>query len=150
MELETNNSNRNQKQEIYPDNKISQRYPLVKIKFLCNIAKVSRSGYYNYLSSASTRKLKEQQDQQDFSIINEAYSFRGYAKGSRSICMRLKHQNIIMNRKKIQRLMRKYDLQCPIRKANPYRKLRKISVAATICENIANQEFPTKLHINYF
>ena len=31
--------------------------------------------------------------------------------------------NIIMNRKKIQRIMRKYNITCPIRKANPYKRI---------------------------
>ena len=34
--------------------------------------------------------------------------------------------NIIMNRKKIQRIMRKYNITCPIRKANPYSVLLRL------------------------
>ena len=33
-----------------------------------------------------------------------------------------KKSGFVFNRKKIQRLMRKYNIECPIRKANPYRK----------------------------
>ena len=33
--------------------------------------------------------------------------------------------NIIMNRKKIQRITRKYNITCPIRKANPYKRIAK-------------------------
>ena len=32
---------------------------------------------------------------------------------------------IIYNRKRIQRIMRKYNIVCPIRKANPYRRMAK-------------------------
>ena len=37
--------------------------------------------------------------------------------------------NIIMNRKKIQRIMRKYNITCPIRKANPYKRIAKATGA---------------------
>jgi hypothetical protein len=41
--------------------------------------------------------------------------------------MRLLHANppVHMNIKKIRRLMKKYQLLCPIRKANPYRRMAK-------------------------
>lgn len=32
---------------------------------------------------------------------------------------------VIMNLKKIRRLMNKYNLKCPVRKANPYRRIAK-------------------------
>ena len=36
--------------------------------------------------------------------------------------MTLKNEfGVIMNRKKIQRIMRKYNIICPIRKSNPYK-----------------------------
>lgn len=51
--------------------------------------------------------------------------FRGYDKGIQGICIRLPRTGIWMNPKKIRQLMRKYELFCPIRKANPYRRLQK-------------------------
>ncbi|MGF2053784.1 hypothetical protein [Vagococcus fluvialis] len=36
-----------------------------------------------------------------------------------------KHFNTVMNLKKIRRLMKKFNLVCPIRKANPYRRMAK-------------------------
>ena len=59
-------------------------------------------------------------------IILKAFNHRGYKKGSRSIKMTLENEfGIKMNRKKIQRIMRKYDIICPIRKANPYKRMAK-------------------------
>ena len=87
---------------------------------LCKLAGVSRSGYYRWIAASNQRAIREASDYQDFLLIKEAYDYRGYAKGSRGICMRLKRMGITMNRKKVQRLMRKYNLCCPIRKANPY------------------------------
>ena len=39
--------------------------------------------------------------------------------------MRLLHTGVRMNGKKIRRLMKKFGLVCPIRKANPYRRMQK-------------------------
>ena len=56
--------------------------------------------------------------------------------------MRLLHSpGIIMNVKKIRRLMRKYGLRCPIRKANPYRRMMKAIQTGTTAPNVVNREF---------
>ena len=95
---------------------------LLKISTMCRIAGVSRSGYYNWCASERNRQAREDADRKAFDLILEAYRYRGYDKGARGIHMRLLHHpGIIMNVKKIRRLMRKYGLRCQIRKANPYR-----------------------------
>lgn len=115
----------------------------LSISTLCEIAGVSRSGYYNYLSTEDVRLKREEQDRKDFQKILEAYSFRGYNKGARSIYMRLLHMDppIHMNVKKIRRLMKKYGLFCPIRKANPYRRMAKAMATNNIAPNLVNREF---------
>ena len=52
--------------------------------------------------------------------------------------MRLLHMDnpIIMNVKKIRRLMKKYNLFCPIRKANPYRRLAKALKTNNVADNL--------------
>ncbi|WP_289701391.1 IS3 family transposase, partial [Dubosiella newyorkensis] len=76
-------------------------------------------------------------------LIKQAYEFRGYKKGARSIYMRLLHMNppIVMNLKKIRRLMNKYGLYCPIRGSNPYRKMAKALKTNYTAQNIVNREF---------
>ena len=108
---------------------------------LCDIAGVSRSGYYTWLYAEQRRQLREAQDQADFQLILTAYRFRGYDKGARGIHMRLLHLGIRMNVKKIRRLMRKYHLVCPIRKANPYRRMQKAIRTNNTAENLVNREF---------
>ena len=108
---------------------------------LCDIAGVSRSGYYTWLYAQQRRQLREAQDQADFQLILAAYRFRGYDKGVRGIHMRLLHLGIRMNVKKIRRLMRKYHLVCPIRKANPYRRMQKAIRTNNTAENLVNREF---------
>lgn len=116
---------------------------LLNISWLCNIAGVSRSGYYRWLEAEDTRHAREEKDRRDFALILEAYNHRGYAKGARGIHMRLLHQNpaIVMNIKKIRRLMNKYNLQCPIRKANPYRRMAKAMRTNNVAPNLLNREF---------
>lgn len=114
---------------------------LLKITKLCEIAGVSRSGYYNWCASEPRRKERDLTDKIDFELVLEAYRFRGYAKGARCIHMRLLHMGIIMNVKKIRRLMRKYHLKCPIRSANPYRRMAKAMETSTIAPNLVNREF---------
>ncbi len=58
---------------------------LLNISLLCEIAGVSRSGYYRWLGAASARAVREEQDERDFAVILEAYNHRGYAKGARGI-----------------------------------------------------------------
>ena len=89
---------------------------LLNVAAMCEIAGVSRSGYYHYLSTEDQRMEREERDRQDFLLILKAYQYRGYHKGARSIYMRLLHMEppIVMNIKKIRRLMKKYNLQCPI------------------------------------
>ena len=115
---------------------------LLKISKMCEIAGVSRSGYYNWCASEGMCKIREDADKKDFDLILEAYKFRGYDKGARGIHMRLLHHpGIIMNVKKIHRLMRKYGLFCPIRRANPYRRMAREMQTSTIAANVVNREF---------
>jgi transposase InsO family protein len=116
---------------------------LLNISWLCEAARVSRSGYYHYLKTEDLREQREKQDRYDFTLILEAYRFRGYAKGARGIYMRLLHMNppVIMNIKKIRRLMKKYRLFCPVRKANPYRRMTKALKTNNIVPNVLNREF---------
>ncbi len=116
---------------------------LLSISMLCQIAGVSRSGYYNWLASGTARQRREEQDRVDFELILEAYKHRGYAKGARGIYMRLLHMEpaVVMNIKKIRRLMNKYGLRCPIRKANPYRRMAKALRTSNVAPNLLNRKF---------
>lgn len=116
---------------------------LLNITWLCNIAGVSRSGYYYWLNAEKKRIEKEEQDKHDFNLVLVAFKHRGYDKGVQGIHMRLLHQTppILMNVKKIRRLMHKYRLQCPIRKANPYRRMAKAMQTNKTAPNLLNREF---------
>ena len=115
----------------------------MSVKELCEIAGVSRSGYYAWLKTAPFRKQQEEQDRRDFELILNAYKMHGYSKGARSIYMALQHMEppVVMNLKKIRRLMNKFNLSCPIRKANPYRQMAKALKTSNVAENLLNREF---------
>ncbi len=122
-------------------NAVSQDNNLLSISRMCEIAGVSRSGYYSWINAKPYREQCEANDRTDFEKILEAYKYRGYAKGARSIYMRLLHIGTVMNIKKIRRLMRKYGLKCPYRGPNPYRQMAKAIRTNAVFPNRVNREF---------
>ena len=110
---------------------------------MCEIAGVSRSGYYAWIKAAPVREQQELQDRKDFELILAAYRQRGYSKGARGIYMSLLHMNppVTMKLKKIRRIMAKYNLSCPIRKANPYRRMAKALKTSNVAENLLQRQF---------
>lgn len=119
-----------------------------KVSYLCQIAKVSRSGYYNYFSSKSHghRLINEKEDELIRVNIMKAYNFKGRKKGARQIKMTLEGQfGIVYNLKRIRRIMRKYAIICPIRKANPYRRMIKATKEHTVLPNLLDRKFKQKI-----
>src|SRR5690606_8781576 len=110
-------------------------------KYFCDFLEVSRSGYYSFLKASTVREAREQLDLEAKEIILKDFNQRGYKKGSRSIKMILENDyNIIFSRKKIQRIMRKYGIVCPHRKANPYKKIAKATKEHQVVANKLNRE----------
>ena len=109
------------------------------VSYLCASAGVSRSGYYNYLSNESKRERREEIDIKVRDDILMAISFRGYKKGSRSIKKLLEDKfGICYNRKRIMRIMRKYNIVCPIRRKK-YKY--KVTNEHKVCKNYLQREF---------
>lgn len=114
------------------------------VSYLCEVMAVSRSGYYNYFTekSAQKRATQEQVDQVIMKIILKAYHFRGRKKGARQIKMTLQNQyGMTYNLKRIRRIMKKFKIICPIRKANPARRMAKATKEHRACENKLNRHF---------
>lgn len=114
------------------------------ISYMCKISGVSRSGYYKYFSYSTmkTRKFKEVRDLESKENILAAYNFKGRKKGAKQIKMTLKnHFGINYNLKRIRRIMKKYNIICPHRKANPYRRMMKATKEHTVLPNLLNREF---------
>jgi transposase InsO family protein len=105
---------------------------------LCEIGKVSRSGYYRWLKNCG----RPDEDENDYLIINELFEKGKRKLGWRSIQMRLKNEKqIIMNHKKIIRIMKKYQLFVKIRRRNPYKFIAKKTQEHRTFENKLNREF---------
>lgn len=112
--------------------------------YLCEISGVSRSGYYKYFSSHAI-KIRESNEVRDLEIkenILKAYNFKNRKKGAKQIKMTLNNQfGINYNLKRIRRIMKKYNIICPHRKANPYRRMMKATKEHTVLPNLLNREF---------
>ena len=111
---------------------------------MCDELGVSRSGYYAYEARkrAGLGDPNEARDYADYLIVKAVYDFRGRPKGSRMIAMMMpKLCGVSMNRKKIQRLMRKYALECPVRKANPLKRIAKALQSNSVFSNKLNRQF---------
>lgn len=114
------------------------------VSYLCDVMGVSRSGYYNYFTEKSVQKraIQEQADEIVKDIILKAYRFRGRKKGACQIKMTLQNQyGITYNLKRIRRIMKKFNIICPIRKANPARRMAKATKEHRTCPNELQRNF---------
>lgn len=116
------------------------------IGLLCQIADVSRSGYYKWLKHAN----EPDKDHGDYLQIREIF-LRGKAKvGWRAIQMKLLEKSIIMNHKKITRIKNKYHLVTKIRRKNPYKMIMKKSLEHRTSPNTLNRAFDVSLPLKIF
>lgn len=114
------------------------------VSYLCEAAGISRSGYYNYFSSKSQQARQEHEaaDEVVRDVILEAFNFKRRKKGARQIKMTLQGQfGVLYNLKRIRRIMKKYGIVCPIRKANPYRRMMKATQEHRVVPNLLNRQF---------
>ena len=103
---------------------------------------MSPSGYYRWCSAEEHRLLREAADERDFLFIKEHFEALKGKAGALVIKMRLVRLNgVVMNYKKIRRLMRKFKLVTVIRKANPYRKMAKATQEHRTCPNLLERQF---------
>jgi transposase InsO family protein len=110
----------------------------LEVKILCAIAKVSRSGYYEWLQHSD----EPEKDHDDYLLVKDIFDKGKRKYGFRTVQMRLfSEKKIIMNHKKIIRIMKKYQLFVKIRILNPYKAIMKKSLEHRTCENKLNREF---------
>jgi len=115
-----------------------------KVQWLCHLAGVSRSGYYAYRSEKArfSRQNQQQQDEQVYKILLKAYRYKQRTKGARQIQMTLQlHFGLTYNLKRIRRLMNKFGLVCPVRRANPLRRMAKATQEHRTCPNTLERKF---------
>ena len=102
------------------------------------MAEVSKSGYYRWLKHSD----EPEKDYVDYLLIREIFD-KGKSKyGFRTIQMKLfSEKRMIMNHKKIIRIMKKYNLITKIRRKNPYKMIMKKTLEHRIFENKLNRKF---------
>jgi transposase InsO family protein len=103
------------------------------VSVLCESASVSRAGYYKWLKHAD----EPEKDYLDYLKIKEVFDKSKGKYGWRSLKMALPE----MNHKKIQRIMRKYDLVAKVRRKNPYRQMMKKSLEHRVFPNKLQRDF---------
>jgi len=108
------------------------------VGMLCEIADVSRSGYYKWLKHSD----RKERDYDDYLLIKEIFDKGKRKYGWRTMQMKLfSEKKITMNHKKIIRIKKKYHLFTRIRRVNPYKDIMKKSLEHRTCENKLNREF---------
>ncbi|OFZ24054.1 MAG: hypothetical protein A2437_13120 [Bacteroidetes bacterium RIFOXYC2_FULL_40_12] len=115
------------------------------ISTLCSIDNVSRSGYYRWLAHSG----EVPKDYNDYLLIKEIFDGGKKKYGWRSIQMHLP-KNVVMNHKKIKRIMKKYQLVCRIRRANPYKQMAKKTQEHRTFNNHLNREFKSLMPFKVF
>ena len=76
------------------------------VSYLCDLAGVSRSGYYAWLMAAEIRQSRLDQDEKDIILLKEIFYKKNQKVGALQIKMYLENdKNVVMNHKKIRRLM---------------------------------------------
>lgn len=114
----------------------------LKVTILCTIVNVSVSWYYKHRKLIITHNTKQNREKQDVESIKMLCLQYKRKHWYRMITMLLKWElNIIMNHKKVLRLMNKYNLLSTIRKKDPYSKIRKADQKHRTHDNLLNREF---------
>jgi len=105
---------------------------------LCSVANVSRSGYYRWLKEQNS----PDREYGDYLLIKEIFDKGKQRYGWRQIKMQLeRRKKIIMNHKKIIRIMGKYSLVAKIRRKNPYKAIMKKTQEHRTFENKLARQF---------
>lgn len=98
--------------------------PALNVSAACEALEVSRGGYYEWVKAEPARRAREEADLESYSQVKQAFEYKRARKGSRQIvdCLR-RTQGVVMNRKKVQRIMRKFGLKYRERPKSPYRPI---------------------------
>jgi predicted RNase H-like nuclease (RuvC/YqgF family) len=72
------------------------------VSYLCKLAGVSRSGYYDWLKAATYRELREEQDELDIELIRNIFISKKEKVGALQIKMIMENDySAVMNHKNI-------------------------------------------------
>lgn len=113
--------------------------------YLCECCGVSRSGYYRYFSVSpkTDRQHRLAREEEHLNMIQQSIEFQGRLKKEiLQVTMVLHHEfKVPYNHKSVHRLMRKYGLLSPVRRANPYGRMMKVTKEHQVHPNRAKRKF---------
>lgn len=119
------------------------RFPIIDVlrkkhplKWLFSIAEVSKSGYYKWRKSSLKRFEKLEENllvKEHILAIHKIHPYFGYKRMTRALF----REGIVVNHKRVRRLMRELDIQSVIRKKRPYYGRR----GSIMFPNLLNREF---------
>ncbi len=114
---------------------------------LCDIARMSLSGYYAWRKRIREKVTHEDREEESKKQIEQMVVKHHRKYGYRMITMKLMQAWIVwnngkqMNHKKVHRIMRKYHLLAKVRRYNPYKQIQKATREHSIAPNLVNREF---------
>ena len=110
------------------------------VSVLCQIAEISRSGYYKWLHREKSKR--ELQNEKLILLISEAYEERDGILGYRQMTIKIRREhNVKVNHKRIYRLMKVVGLKSVCRKKK-YNYIK--STPEVTAENVLKRDFKAK------
>lgn len=111
----------------------------LSIKKLCSIAKVSTSGYYSWLNKEYSEK-----DLEIIDLIKQIFWANNRKFGYRRITMELRRKfNIVVNHKKVLRIMNEFGLKTKIRITKKHAVAQRKNEHWTVADNLLKCNFKT-------
>lgn len=114
-------------------NQLRKFHPL---KWLLKIGEVSKAGYYKWRKSRSIRKVKVDEElllKEHILAIYKIHPYFGYKRMTKA----LKREGILINHKRVRRMMRDLGIRSVIRKKRPFYGKR----GSVVFPNVLNRQF---------
>jgi putative transposase len=112
---------------------LRKKHPLA---WLLKISEVSKAGYYKWRNSRSKRSIRKEEDvllKEHILAIYKLHPYYGYKRMRRALF----REGIVVNHKRVRRLMRELGIKSVIRKKRPFYGRR----GSIVFPNVLNREF---------
>jgi putative transposase len=116
------------------------------IQLFCKIANISKSGFYAFLKREN---ISNDKDLSALSLIKKVFFIKKKVLGARQTSLRLRESGVVMNLKKIRRIMHKYGLVCKIRRRNKARVTLTKNIENMCVKNTLNRKFKQDIPYTY-
>lgn len=114
-----------------------QQKSQLSVRKLCHIANVSQSGYYSWIN-----REYSQNNLDIINLIKQIFWASARTFGYRRITMELRRKfNIIVNHKKVLRIMKEFGLKTKIRQTKKHSIVQKKNASWTIADNLLKCNF---------